>query len=408
MIKSLSFLFLAQIAGYIIPLVEIILFSRNLGAAAYGQILYAQSIVLMLSVFVEYGFGLSATREVAKMTASDKNKMAILVGKVTMTKLTLLILVFLILLAVIFTLHGVKKIDYAYIPWMLIGLFGFGLSPYWYYQGIEKLGFPVSIDLSCRLLALVGMLLVVSTPEDAIYVLVFQSIAVGLATSITHIIMLKRTGILYPTIRDILLVLKKGFTLFVFKGLTNIFSSIYTVIAAYLFPMTYVTNFNIAEKVGRAIQGMIIPIHLVLYPKLNREKTKRLGFLTTIAILFIVLIMVVTVYLNATQIVQIFAGSEFTMAVSILKIFVVVIFLKAISSTLVIIWLFPNNKDKLVSNTTLIGGSMGIVLTFILAPVYGIYALVYALGLTELGVLLIYLYQCRSCFPVVGAARSTG
>src|SRR5258708_16352230 len=55
-----------QIAGYVIPLVTLPYLARVLRPEAFGLLLFGQSFALWASLVIEYGFGLSAAREIAQ------------------------------------------------------------------------------------------------------------------------------------------------------------------------------------------------------------------------------------------------------------------------------------------------------------------------------------------------------
>ena len=69
--KNAAALYAIQFAGYIVPLVTLPYLSRVLGPAGFGLLLFSQSFALWASMIIEYGFNLSATRDVARCLAHD-------------------------------------------------------------------------------------------------------------------------------------------------------------------------------------------------------------------------------------------------------------------------------------------------------------------------------------------------
>lgn len=53
----------SQIGGLLIPLIELPLLARRLGADEYGKVVYVLAISIMASVFIEYGFNFSAVKK---------------------------------------------------------------------------------------------------------------------------------------------------------------------------------------------------------------------------------------------------------------------------------------------------------------------------------------------------------
>src|SRR6202011_2877532 len=71
-----------QVFTYIIPLVTIPYLARVLGAAGWGRLAFAQAFGGYLVLVMGFGFGLSATREVARYRDNRESLAAILSGVV--------------------------------------------------------------------------------------------------------------------------------------------------------------------------------------------------------------------------------------------------------------------------------------------------------------------------------------
>src|SRR6202042_152120 len=63
-----------QVASYIVPLLTIPYLARVLGANGWGLVAFAQSFGSYFALLGEYGFALSATREVARHR-NDRDKL---------------------------------------------------------------------------------------------------------------------------------------------------------------------------------------------------------------------------------------------------------------------------------------------------------------------------------------------
>ena len=67
-------MYLLQFFNAIVPLLTLPYITRVLGASQYGLYALAINFVGYLQVLVEYGFGMSATREIALSSEDDRNK----------------------------------------------------------------------------------------------------------------------------------------------------------------------------------------------------------------------------------------------------------------------------------------------------------------------------------------------
>ena len=70
LLRNVFILFIVKFSGYIVPLAALPYLARVLGPGDFGSVAVAQSLSMLLSVIVEYGFVLSATREVSQFRSS--------------------------------------------------------------------------------------------------------------------------------------------------------------------------------------------------------------------------------------------------------------------------------------------------------------------------------------------------
>src|SRR5690606_30878863 len=122
-----------QIAGYVVPLITLPLLARVLGAEEYGRVAFAQSFALWMSLIIEYGFNLSATRDVAKHRAA-KETLARLVTSVLGAK-GVLALVTLGLSGIALALVPAFRERPVYLAGAWLLCVANGMTPYWYFQG---------------------------------------------------------------------------------------------------------------------------------------------------------------------------------------------------------------------------------------------------------------------------------
>ena len=98
-----------QAANYILPLVILPFLVRVLGAEKFGLVMFAQSLCVFLVVFVDYGFNISGTREIA-IHKEDKAKISEIFSAIMIIKMGL-ILTALFLLFIIVNTFSRFRID---------------------------------------------------------------------------------------------------------------------------------------------------------------------------------------------------------------------------------------------------------------------------------------------------------
>src|SRR4051812_10374668 len=85
-----------QVVGFALPLIVLPYLIKVLGIEKFGLVFFAQALISYFMVFTDYGFNLSATREIS-VNRDDKEKISIIFNSVLTTKIILGIIGFIIL-----------------------------------------------------------------------------------------------------------------------------------------------------------------------------------------------------------------------------------------------------------------------------------------------------------------------
>ena len=129
-VKNYVALLFIQGANFILPLIILPYLVRVLGSEKYGLVMIAQSVALFLTIVVDFGFNISATKEVASIK-DDKEKLSQFYWNIVFIKFVLIIVTFIILLGMTCFIDKFKLDPLVY-------LFSFGLV---IGQAIFQLGF---------------------------------------------------------------------------------------------------------------------------------------------------------------------------------------------------------------------------------------------------------------------------
>ena len=390
LIKNSVLLMLCQIGGMFIPLVELPILTRNLNPSEYGSLIYVISAALLASVFIEFGFTFSASRRIAE-AENDKEIIGYICSDVLLAKMILSI-ISLVFLYVFIIFSNNIIIPFEWVILIFVMSISMGFSPIWYFIGIERLAIPAILDLSIRsigLLSLYYFLPIYQAPETALIIMA----SVGfINTLIPSLIMMRNIHLKRFSISRAFLLLKESFHLFIFKSVSSVQQSIASLLLGRLGSSQMVGLFAPAEKLNRAVIGLMTPLVNVFFPFFIKTRMKDEKQFTTIFITFSILTFValcigsVVIYYFADLVMDLIFGNNYQSSILILQILVIGIPFKGLNIVLNIMWFVPYSKELLV-NKILLGNLLLLLpLAYFIIPLYG--SIGFAIGLVLIEILM--------------------
>jgi PST family polysaccharide transporter len=261
-----------QVANYLIPFLVLPIISRILGASLFGSVSYAQNIVTYLTLFINYGFEYSATRQIS-IARYDKAKTDAIFWSVIAAKSMLLLLSFVILAVLPFCMERVACDPKLYIFTALTNI-GIVFFPTWYLQGVQQMDKMAWANFFTKLL---GAVLVLALVREAsayrLYPLLMSlaSIIVGIGAMIYVI---RHFGISRPafdrsTLRE---VMQAGAPIF----LNNVFVALYTTANMTILGLyaadEVIGYFSGAQRLIQALNMVVVmPVSMAVYPEISRR-----------------------------------------------------------------------------------------------------------------------------------------
>jgi polysaccharide transporter, PST family len=373
--KNIISMYFVQGARYLIPLITIPYLARVLGVSSWGSLAFTQAFSLYLCLIVDYGFELSATREIAE-NLGNKKKLADTLANVLSVKICLS---FIIILAAsimqrYFGSFFVSPILFrAGIFWALSNTFNL----FWFFQGVERVHLLAGLDVMSKIIGIAMILFLVESPGDEWIVLAVYGGSSTVVFFISLYLAIDRVGFGIPSISSSISMLKYGWNTFVIRLFSSIYASSSPFILGLLVTPELVGPYSAAEKVARTAKEMMRPITRTLYPRFsvllkNDPSQAQLQIRQTLFWLSILgAILTGIVYWFSGHIIGLLFGPGYEAAIPILKIMSFVIFLSTVSNVLGIQWLLPNGFDRKVSVLTLMTFAIFIIATLILVPASG-------------------------------------
>jgi PST family polysaccharide transporter len=259
-----------QCANYVLPLITLPYLFRVLNADKYGLVIFAQACMQYFVVLTDYGFALSATREISTHRA-DKAQVATVFSAVYLAKFALLVFSFVVLLGLIAVVP-----KFSADPWVYLFMFGMVvgqvLFPAWFFQGIERMEFVAMLNLLARLLFTVLIFVVVKRKEDYLLVPLMNSLGSIVAGSLGLLIALVKFRVkpVLPSFPSFMQHVKASGQIFVAKAATSLYTTSNVVILGFFAGDTIVGYYGAGERIVRAVQGLTLPFQQAGYPYVSR------------------------------------------------------------------------------------------------------------------------------------------
>ena len=372
--KNIISLYLLQISIYILPLITVPYLVRVLGPEKFGLVAFGQSLITFFVLFVNYGFDLTATREISVKRKSNKEVSAIAcsvwIAKALLCCIGLSVLFLLIMF--------VPKINQNSL--LVLILFGIAvgnmLFPNWLFLGLERMKAISVINITMRAVTTAGVFILIRNPDDYILyagLLSFQWVFAGILGIIFAVIRLK-VRIAVPKPHEILHVLNRGWTLFLSNVAQSIYYSGNSFILGMLTNYTVVGYYSAAEKIALSLLGLFRPVAMAVYPRLSQlaSSSKNSVLYWSRKLIFVMgglgLAASLTVFFGAPLIVKIILGSGYGPSVVVLQVFSLLPFIIALSDVLSVQIMLPFSKDKFYSMIRIVTAFLHIIVAILIVP----------------------------------------
>ena len=375
-------LYAVQFAGNLVSFVTMPFLARVLRPDTFGLLVLAQSFALWLSVLLEYGFNLSATRDIANHR-QDPERVAEIVAGVHGAKGLLALGVVVIAAITAGTLPALRQHP-EYLVWAWVQAVALGFSPLWYFQGTERLVPPAVMEVAARAAATAAIFVVVRTSDDGWKAMALQASATVAATGVPLVWLYRQVPWRRPKRTQAVSVLKSAWGMFVFRGAHGLYTTMNVLILGLFVPTRAVGYFGAAERIARGVLNLLTPVTQTLYPRINhlvRRDARRAGALARLGLALIAVLGLTLgagLAVAAPLVVRILLGPGYDSSVPVLRGLALLVPLSGASSALAMQWLFPLGMERRVTTVILIAGMVNVGLAVLLAPRFAQMGMVWA------------------------------
>lgn len=340
LVKNIRALLVLQLLNYVLPLVTMPYVVRVIGIEKFGVLAFGVAVAGYCNLICDYGFNLSATREIS-LNRNARTELQ----KIYSHTLTVKCIIFAACFFLLLLLTSISDLFFLNIN-VLFASFSLVLAqvlfPVWFFQGMEDMAVITRINVLSKMVFTVLIFLCVKTADDFLLVPILTATGylAGSIFSLYYVRKHYRIGFVSPSIAGVAHAFKTGFPLF----LSSISISLYTlsapIILSFTSPPATVGAFSSAEKLVSALKAVFSPLTQAFYPFMSGLFSSDVGagfsVVRTVLLPLVILAFFVSfsLWLFAESLVLLLFGAEFYEAVVYLEIMSVIPALVLVSNIL--------------------------------------------------------------------------
>lgn len=354
---NFGYLSLLQVAGYVFPLISMPYLARVIGAEGFGKIAFASAIVVWIQTISDWGFNLTATRDVAQ-NRDNKELVSIIFSNVLWARSILTLLSGIILLLVVLLVPYLREnADIIFVTFLLVP--GYILFPEWFFQAIEKMKYTTFFNLFLKLVFTVAVFVFIHKREDYLIQPLLTTIGYLLCGIGALYLIFKKWGYtLYkPQWTEIFETIRNSTDVFVNNLMPNLYNSFSVMLLGFFGGSTANGIYDGGNRFPSIFYQFQSVLSRVFYPFLSRRPDKH-SFYAKLNIVSALVGSVILVLISPL-IIKIMLGDEFEKSVVVMQILSFSVVFLAMGYTYGTNFLIINHKEKPLRNLTFISSIVG-------------------------------------------------
>lgn len=363
---NFGYLSLLQVAGYVFPLISMPYLARVIGADGFGKIAFASAIVVWIQTISDWGFNLTATRDVAQ-NRDNKELVSRIFSNVLWARSVLTLLSGIILLLVVLLVPYLREnADIIFVTFLLVP--GYILFPEWFFQAIEKMKYTTLFNLLLKLIFTVAVFVFIHKREDYLIQPLLTTIGYLLCGIGALYLIFKKWGYtLYkPQWTEIFKTIRNSTDVFINNLMPNLYNSFSVMLLGFFGGSTANGIYDGGNRFPVIFYQFQSVLSRAFYPFLSRRPDKH-SFYAKLNIVS-ALIGAVFLILLSPLVIKIMLGNEFEKSVVVMQILSFSVVFLAMDYTYGTNFLIIIHKEKPLRNlafvSSIIGMSVAIPLVY--------------------------------------------
>lgn len=278
LMQNTVMLYILTFSNYFLGLIVAPYETRVLGPQVYGTLGAATAVMVYFQLFIDFGFLLSGTQEVA-VHRSNPQQLRRIFTAVTCAKL-ILTAISAVLLVVACNVIPAWEGRLGFFFLFFLGTAANSMIPDYLYRGMERMSSITLRTVCIKVFFTVGILLFLKTPEDVWKVPAITALGNFIAMGYSYYDLHRRFGVSFCRIgwRDVADAVKRSAVFFYSRIATTAYSALNTVILDMISASGAPTSFyTSADKLITTGKSALTPISDSLYPYMVKHRDFKLA-----------------------------------------------------------------------------------------------------------------------------------
>lgn len=357
---NFMWLSLLQVAGYVFPLITMPYLARVIGVEGFGKIAFAMAVMVWIQTIADWGFNLTATRDVAQ-NRDDANKVSEIFSNVLWARCLLMGLSFVVLLLLIVAIPTFREnwevllVSFLIIP-------GHILFPDWFFQAVEKMKYITVLNVLTKLIFTLAIFVFIKEPGDYILQPLLSALGFAVSGVIALYIILRRWGYkLYtPKFGTIIETIRSSTDVFINNLAPNLYNSLSVVLLGIFSGGIANGIYDGANKFINIVCNILNALTRAFFPFLARKKEHFSMYVKIV--LSIAVVTSAAMWFAAPWLVDILLSPEFSESVIPIRILSISLIFYVMSSAYGSCNLIINKRERVLRQLTVLCSVIGLII----------------------------------------------
>lgn len=402
-----------QILIIVVPLITAPYLTRVMGAKQLGIYSFTNSIAYYFYLVTMLGLANYGNRTIA-MIRNDREKLDKTFSEIVSMQVSfglLITIAYVCYLVYLFSVHS----EYA-VPSLIWGAYvisgAFDIN--WFFWGIEKFSVTVLRNIVIKILAIVGIFILVKSENDLYFYIALTSISFVLSNIILWTQLNKYVSFAHVSLSEAYSHFKGNLILFIPVIAVSIYTVMDKIMLGKMSNMINLGFYDNIQKIMTLPTGIITALGAVMLPRMSNllaNENKKTAFsyldISMQFSMFFSIAIACGLAAIAPSFTAIYFGKEFEGTNFTMELFTITIVFIAWANVLRTQYLIPTGKDKIYILSVCIGATVNVVVNLILIPKFNETGAVIGTILAEFTVALIQTIKVRNNLDIKHYIKNT-